>query len=95
MYHDMTIYRYIVASLVGTVGTVGTVGIVGIVGTNNNNGFMMQWTHVHLQLTYISTIFYYIKTKSRLSVCPSVRTFFATLITLPSRDVSTPDLLEM
>ena len=29
------------------------------------------------------------------SVCLSVRTFFVTLITLPSSDVSTPDLLEM
>ena len=31
----------------------------------------------------------------KLSVRPSVGTFFVTLITLPSRDVSTPDLLEM
>ena len=37
------------------------------------------------------SMIYYIKTKSRLSGL----SVLAALITLPSRDVSTPDLLEM
>ena len=43
---------------------------------------------------HVIFFFYYIKMKSRLSVCLSA-IFLAALITLPSRHVSTPGLLDM